>query len=90
MVVIQGSSDHSANHKQAESPSPSGNIIEVTSNSIDADDDDELLGMLLNLGVDNVKPTAPQPGPTAPSAAHDSVTVSRQGVRRHTLYWISS
>ena len=84
IVVIQASLGSPESSKEADGPSSEWQTVKgsISSRADDGGDDDELLEILLNLGIDSPKPTAPRPGPTAPTAASNRVAASRQGVRR--------
>lgn len=79
MVVMQGRFSSPISPDEASKPKYSAKPQEVGSRTAE-DDDEELLEMLLNLGVDTAKPTASEPVPTAASTAEDIPSVSRQGV----------
>lgn len=79
MVVMQGTFSSPTSPEEANKPKYSAKPQEVGSRTA-KNDDEELLEMLLNLGIDTAKPTASEPVPTAASTAEDIPSVSRQGV----------
>ena len=80
MVIIQSSSRDPTTDKEADRPKLLGKSMEDSSSRAD-DDDNELLEIMLNLGIHSPKRTDARPDPTAPSAANDGVNASRHGVK---------
>ena len=82
LVVLQGRIEEATGCKQGYRPDAEAKMTAIRSVKAESEED-ELLDMLLNLGIDSSVSTAPYPAPTATSSAADSVPASRQGVRKY-------
>ncbi len=82
LVVLQGRIGEATGGEQCNRPNAEAKMTAIRSVKAESEEN-ELLDMLLNLGIDSSVSSAPHPAPTATSSAADSVPASRQGVRKY-------